>query len=155
MNIKIEQTKDYEVVSRLNESVQTLHHKLYPDDFKKFDLSSVIVFFKRILDSNDSYAFVAQVDSEPVGYILCMLQTKKENEFQYEKKTLYIDQISVNKEFRKQQIGKLLMNEAFDLAEKLKVSEIQLDHWTKNEEANGFFKSIGFEYYNSKMKILI
>lgn len=71
------------------------------------------------------------------------------------KKTLYIDQISLNKEFRKQQIGKMLMSEAFDLAKKLKVAKIQLDHWTKNKEAKVFFKSLGFEYYNSKMKILI
>ncbi|MGB0880466.1 MAG: GNAT family N-acetyltransferase [Polaribacter sp.] len=88
-----------------------------------------------------------------ISYAFC--EPKKKTNFNTRKKTLYIDQITVNKEFRKQEIGKMLMNEALDLAKKLKVAEIRLDNWIKNEEANGFFKSLGFEYYNSKMKILI
>lgn len=154
MDCKIERTKNHDVISKLNESVQTLHHKLYPDDFKKFDLSSVTLFFKEILASDDSYAFLAKVDSVPVGYILCMIRTRKENKFQYEKKALYIDQISINSEYRKQGIGRKLMNEAFELAKKLKIKEIQLDYWVKNEESNKFLEHLGFEYYNLKMKKL-
>jgi len=152
MDIQIEQTKDHEVISKLNEPVQTLHHQLYPKDFKKFDLNSATHFFKEILISADSYAFLAKIDAEPVGYILCMLKTRKENEFQHEKKILYIDQISINDEFRKQGIGKKLMHKAFELANELHVTEIQLDHWVNNDSACSFFKQLGFRYYNYKMK---
>ncbi len=152
MNIQIIPTKDYDAISKLNEAVQALHHKLYPDDFKKFDLNSASKYFKEILASNDTYAFLAQVDDVPVGYILCMVYTRKENEIQYEKKVLHIDQISINNEFRKQGIGKKLMNKAFELAKDLRVVEVQLDHWVKNEEASIFFKQMGFGYYNYKMK---
>lgn len=152
MIIKIEQTTDYDVISRLNESVQTIHNRLFPEEFKKFDINSATEFFKKILISNHSYAFVAIVDSVPVGYILCLQKTRKENEFQYEKKLLYIDQISINEEFRKLGIGKQLMTKAIELAQLLHVEEIQLDHWVRNEEASGFFQKMGFEYYNFKMK---
>lgn len=152
MDIQIERTKDHDMISKLNESVQTLHHKLYPDNFKKFDLKSVTKFFKGILTSDDSYAFLAKIDSEPVGYILCMVKTRKENEFQFEKEMLYVDQISINEKFRKKGVGKKLMEKALDLAKELQLSEIQLDHWVQNEEAGNFFKQMGFEYYNYKMK---
>ena len=152
MDIQIKRTKDHGVIAKLNESVQTLHYRLYPREFKKFDLSSATNFFKKILISNDSYAFIAEVDTEPVGYILCILKTRKENEFQYEKKTLCIDQISLNDEFRKLGIGRNLMNEAFELAKELRVTEIQLDHWVNNEDAGRFFKQMGFEHYKYKMK---
>ncbi|MGB0880467.1 MAG: hypothetical protein ACPGTO_07865 [Polaribacter sp.] len=90
MEIQIEQTNDYLELAKLNESVQTLHHRLYPENFKKYDLSSATIFFKNIVASTDTYAFLANVNSKSIGYILCLLRTKKENEFQYEKKnTLY------------------------------------------------------------------
>ena len=44
------------------------------------------------------------------------------------------------------------MAEAVALAKKHGLSEIRLDHWDKNEEAESFFKQFGFEYYNYKMK---
>lgn len=152
MDIQINQTKDYILIAKLNESVQTFHHEVYPDDFKKFDLNSVTNFFKKNLASDNSYAFLAEIDSKPIGYLLCMVNSREENEFQYEKRVLYIDQISIENEFRKQGIGKKLMDKAFELAKELHISEIQLDHWVKNEEASNFFKQLGFGYYNYKMK---
>lgn len=152
MDITIEHTKDHVLLAQLNEAVQSLHHRLYPEDFKKFDLCAATNFFERILVSTDSYAYVAKVDSETVGYILCMVQTRKENEFQYERKVLYVDQISIKHDFRKKGIGRKLVSKAFELAKKMEVTEVQLDYWGKNEEADHFFKHMGFGCYNFKMK---
>lgn len=152
MNIQIEQTTDYVLIAKLNEPVQTLHHQLYPGDFKKFDLYSANKAFEKLLSTPATYAFLAKKNSEPVGYMLCMIKTRKENAFQYEKKVLYIDQISVKENYKKQGIGKELMAKAIEFAKELEVSEIQGDHWFKNEAESNFFKHLGFEYYNFKMK---
>lgn len=152
MKIEIKRTKDHRIISKLNESVQNLHHKLYPNEFKKFDLDAVSSFFKKELNQSSTYAFVATINSEAVGYLLCMLKTRNESEFQFEKKLLYIDQISINNKFRNQGIGKELMHRAIELANDLQVTEIQLDHWVDNSEAAHFFKQLGFRYYNFKMR---
>lgn len=151
MEIKIEQTKDPSEISKLNESVQSIHHRLFPEDFKEYNFNSVTKFFEKILISDDSYAFLAKVDNVPAGYILCFLKVRNENEFQHANKVLYIDQISIRDKFKNHGVGKKLVNKAFELAKQLNVTEIQLDHWVKNEGAGDFFLKLGFEYYNFKM----
>lgn len=149
--ILIRKTLDHNAIAKLNESVQTLHHELYPNDFKKFSLELVSNFFKKALNAPNTYAFIAEIDSKPIGYLLCALKIREENEFQFEKKTVYIDQISVEKQYRRLGVAKTLIDEVFALQKELKASDVQLDHWAKNTYASDFFKHLGFEYFNLKM----
>jgi len=153
MNIQIHPTNDSQVVAKLNEAVQVLHHQLYPNEFKAFDFEAISKAIEKMMDSPQTHTFLATIDAAPVGYILCMVKTRAENEFQFEKEFLYIDQISVNEASRKLGVGKLLMRKAMDLAKDLGTSEIQLDHWSNNREAGEFFEQFGFEYFNFKMKM--
>lgn len=154
MDIHIESTRDHNMIATLNEGVQSLHHLMYPNDFKKFDLPSVSKWFEHQLNSANWYAYVANIDNRPIGYLLCQIRTRKENAFQYEKKLIHIDQIAVHKEFRQRGVGRKLVQQAFDLAEKMNVHEVQLDHWGKNQRAHAFFKQLGFAPFNLRMKKL-
>jgi ribosomal protein S18 acetylase RimI-like enzyme len=152
MEIQIEKTSDFSLLAKLNESVQSLHQQLYPEDFKPFDFEKVTKAFERMLSTQGTYAYLAKIGSIPIGYILCFLKTRNENEFQHAKTVLYIDQISVDEAYRNQGVAKLLVAEVTKLAKHLKIDEIQLDHWSKNEDAKRFFSANGFEYFNSRMK---
>ena len=152
MEIQIERTRDYEALAKLNETVQSLHQKMYPNEFKQFDFNSAKKSFKRILSEPYTYAFIAQNDAEPMGYILCQIEHRKENEFQWAKTVLYIDQLSVEAHYRNQGVASQLLAQVTKLAKEFNVNEIQLDHWNKNEEAKAFFNAKGFEYFNHKMK---
>lgn len=41
MNIQIEKTSDHTLIAKLDESVQTLHHQLYPEKFKEYEFASI------------------------------------------------------------------------------------------------------------------
>ena len=152
MEIKVERTEDFEMLAKLNKTVQELHQKLYPKEFKEFDLQKVRNAFETILSDSNSYAFVAKIKEQPIGYALCLIKTRKENEFQFEKTVLYLDQISIEEKFRNRGIAKQLLTQTMNLAKELNIDEIQLDYWDKNIEAEKFFTSKGFECFNYRMK---
>jgi len=154
MEIKIEKTEDYEMLAKLNETVQALHQKLYPKEFKEFDLTSVKNAFAKILSAPNAYAFIAKNDEKSIGYILCLVKTRKENEFQFEKTALYIDQISVQQNYRNNGIAKQLLAQTMKLAKELNIDEIQLDYWDQNIEADTFFTSNDFKCFNYRMRII-
>jgi GNAT superfamily N-acetyltransferase len=150
--MEIKQTRDFDAIAHLNEGVQNLHHKLYPEEFKSFDLSLAESAFKRILADPDSIAFLATREGEAIGYILCMIKTRAESEFQYAKTTLLIDQIYVRDAYRKQGLAKALLDKAVDLAREKGIKEIGLNHWEANAAAGEFFAKNGFTYFNRQMR---
>lgn len=81
------------------------------------------------------------------------MKNRSENEFQFAKTYIYIDQISVKEEYRNQGIARKLLSKVIDIAKDLNIDEVQLDHWNKNEEDSKFFTASGFNYFNKKMKI--
>ncbi len=152
MEIKVERTVDCEVLAKLNEAVQSLHQKRYPEEFKKYDFRSAKSAFSNSLSVRETYAFVAKIGDSPVGYILSVVKERKENEFQFRKTLLYIDQIAVEENYRNRGVGKHLLAKVLELATKLGIDEIQLDYWEGNVEANKLFISNGFECYNYRLK---
>jgi len=155
MNIDIKPGKDYKILAELNEGVQTLHHELYPHEFKKYDPDSIGKAFEKMIAQANAHAYIAYNDETPVGYILCFVLTRNENEFQYPKDYLLIDQIAVDPAFRRKGVASLLLTKAKELASDLSISEIHLEHWNKNKEAELFFKVKGFDYLKHKMELTI
>jgi len=150
--MEYEETDDHNTLAFLNEGVQSLHHKLYPEEFKPFDLSQAKRAFKRILADPAAVAFLATQDGEAIGYILCMIKRRAESEFQYERTSLLIDQIFVREAHRNQGAAKALLEKAISLARDKGISHIELNHWEANTGAGEFFAKNGFTYFNRQMK---
>ena len=58
---------------------------------------------------------------------------------------LWIEEICVDEKCRKNGIGKMLMLEAENVAEKLNCKRIELNCWEFNETALKFYEEIGME----------
>ena len=149
--IKISRTTDYGVLSKLNEEIQTFHHKIQPNIFKPYNIEAVSNFFKTTLMDENAVAYVAEVDEEAIGYILLFKIHIPDNPFQYSRRFVLIDQILVLNSFQGKGIGKLLLNTALTFAKENNFQSIELNHWTLNESARLFFNQNNFEYYNEKM----
>lgn len=149
--IEIERSKDEKVLAQLNQIVQTWHAQHYPAEFKPFQKTQVEDAFRVLLSKREVHAFVAQIEGQAIGYLLCMIRERKESAFQYPKTILYIDQIAVAEAHRNRGVAQQLLAEAEHLAHQEGVSTIQLDHWAQNDKAATLFTKNGFEYFNQRM----
>lgn len=149
--IRIEETHDCDVLTRLNEEVQTLHLKLYPDFFKPYnqvEMKKALLDF--LLDPNCK-AYLAFKNNLPVGYALFFVKESKENAFQYSFKSLYVDQISVLKEHQRSGIGQLLLEQGEKIAKALGIKKLEIDHWAANDIAASHFRKNGYRLYKERL----
>jgi len=149
--IKVVETKDYSILAKLNEEIQTFHHSLQPKIFKPYDKEAILDYFKTTLNNENVFAYLAKDNETPIGYVLLFLINIAENPFQYSKSFILLDQILVVKNYKGKGVGKLLLDTAFSVARDYQINSVELNHWTLNESARKFFNKNKFEYYNEKM----
>lgn len=151
MKCSIESTNDFKLLARLNRSVQALHAELFPSDFKPYNSDQVETAFRGMLADPNVYAFVAKTGDKRIGYTLCMIKRREENEFQYEKVSLLIDQIAVEPAHRNSGVARQLIEAVFSLADELNIAEVQVEHWEGNKGAGQFFSKLGFRFSTHRM----
>lgn len=152
MQIKIEHTRNFRELAKLNETVQTWHNDNFPNEFKPFDITEIENAFKKMLQNENVFAFIAKNQNKSIGYILGYIKVRSDSAFQYAKTVLYIDQVAVVQEYQNSGIGQQLMEKVYELAKVKQITEVQLDFWTGNKLAESFFLRNGFEYFNHRMK---
>jgi diamine N-acetyltransferase len=94
---------------------------------------------------------VAEVGGEIVGHIYGAVANRAENEFSRGDSYLYIYQIGVDDDARRQGVGTALITFTRDWARALGVTALQVDHWAFNVRARNFFEASGF----SPVKIMM
>ncbi len=151
MEIRQATRVDIETLSRLNVHVQQLHAEAYPKLFKMPEQDDFAVpFFESLFEDVNVRIYIAE-DVIPVGYIVLRIVRREENPFMHPWKFAYVDQISVQPEYKGKGAGKFLMARTAQLAQEEGLDFIALDSWGFNTEAHGFFESLGYEFYNYRM----
>ena len=150
--MEIVETRNHEELARLNETVQSWHQLNFPNEFKPYNYQEVLTAFEKLLLNDNCIAFIALSDGISVGYLLAFIERRPDSVFQFEKKFFNIDQIFVVDSYRKQGVGKLLLDSSISFARRKGISEVQLNHWSGNKAAENFFVKNGFDYFNHKMK---
>lgn len=153
MEIRIVNTQEADVLAQLNEDVQSLHTRLYPNIFKPYNKEAIEKALQEMLDLENCIAYLALNHDIPLGYMLAFIDHKPENPFTYERYDLYIDQLVVKETYRGKGVAVKLMNEAKKFAERMGMHRIHLDHWKYNEAAQRAFEKMGFEAYKYQMEL--
>ena len=143
----IYQTKDFELVAKLNKTVHDLHEDLYPDYFKPYDFGETKTFFQKIIDRAEFIFLVLEVDGKPLGYAWIELRIHSENTFKKSYKSVYVHQISIEENQRNKGYATALMDRITDLAKESGIYKIELDYWFNNEVAKTFYKKNNFVKY--------
>lgn len=143
--LEIRKSTDAATIARLNEPVQTLHHTMYPDIFKPFELNAVTEYFEQSMLTPNAHFYICLDDSEPIGYIWFDEVRRLENAFSHAKHMLYVNQVSVNESYRGKGVGRKLFEAALEYAAEHDVKKIALDYWSKNDHAREVYKRYGFE----------
>jgi diamine N-acetyltransferase len=143
---------DTEVIGRQTSSIQQLHNKALHFIFKP---PSVDLFPPRklaaLLQDPNCIVAVAEIDGRVVGHIYGAVVNRAENEFNRADSHLYIYQIGVDADARRQGAGTALITFIRDCARALGLTTVQVDHWAFNGRARAFFEACGF----SPMKVMM
>lgn len=132
---------DLDALVRLNDAVQSLHAKLYPDKFKQRpDPSALRAFFAPRLPA----IALAEIDGEAVGYVWREAQSRPETPFSPARPRLYVHHVAVAPRARRRGVGSALMRYVEQDAARQGLSEIALGVWTQNRDALAFFRARGF-----------
>ncbi|MDM5213097.1 GNAT family N-acetyltransferase [Peribacillus sp. NJ4] len=143
----VSQTWDHVVIAKLNQTVHSLHAKLYPKYFKEYKYSAMEETFKNLIE-NDRFVFLLLKEhEEPIGYAWIEIKSYPENAFKYGYKSVYVHQLSIVESQTQKGYGKQLMNEVYEIAKKNDIDLIELDYWFGNNDAKEFYKKQHFKRY--------
>jgi ribosomal protein S18 acetylase RimI-like enzyme len=149
MNIRCATSNDSSLLSTLCKDVQSLHAEHHPQIFKMPQSDDfAAAFFDEMLARAEFTAYIAEEQGRPVGYVLCRLVDRPENDFTFANRFLLVDQISVRPEARRMGVGTALLKQAETRARELGLSKIQLDSWDFNLDAHACFEKFGFKKFN-------
>jgi ribosomal protein S18 acetylase RimI-like enzyme len=144
---------DIEALVALNEGVQRIHAALYPEDFKRAaDHEGVRAMFAARLASPERGVAVAEIDGEPVGYLMFETQTRAETAFSPRCRRLYIHHLCVVERMRRRRVASELFQFVERRAAADGVGEIALDAWAANVGALKFFEASGFVPFNVALR---
>ncbi len=145
MSLEIRFSNEIDIIARLNEPVQKLHEDLYQEYFKSFSFEEAKKYLEHQLKDENWKCCIARCDGVDVGYALFFIREYKENPFRKSYKGIHIDQISVSQGYKNRGIGRAMMDKILDFGQEHHVTQIELTHWEKNEEAKAFYEKLGFE----------
>jgi ribosomal protein S18 acetylase RimI-like enzyme len=151
MKIRKARIRDIDDLIVLNNEVQDLHLKTFPEIYKQVPENEARKFFENFLKTRGNSIIIGESKKGVVGYIALRIDRQGETPFTTKRKVVYIDQIVVKEEFRNQGFGQRLMKEADKLAKKTGASWLQLDVWDFNKSAQYFFSANGFDTYVRRM----
>lgn len=145
MNIRKAKVEDIKEISNILMQVSKLHSDNRPDIFKDKKMSEIIKWSEDILKDNQKIVIVAEYESKICGVAVCKIKTINEHINIKDTKIFSVDELCVDKDYRKKGIGSNLIAEAKRLAEENNCNRLELNCWKFNQDAMKFYKDIGFE----------
>ena len=155
MNIRRAITKDIPKINDLLYQVLDVHHNGRPDLFKKDAKKYTDDQLESIIKDDSKPIFVAETDGVVVGYVFCLFVQHIGDNILTDVKTLYIDDLCVDKECRGKHIGKALYEHVIEFAKTQNCYNVTLNVWSCNENALKFYEKLGLKPQKTAMEIIL
>lgn len=145
MIIRKAKLTDIDRLSELLYEVHKLHARHRPDVFKKRKQKYTKKDLESILTNELTPVWVAEEKKQVVGYLFGIYEEIKDHKSMTDRKSLYIDDLCVDKDFRKKGIGRQLYNYAKMVARTNGCYDITLNVWNLNPGAIAFYEKLGMQ----------
>ena len=135
--------KDIEKIGDLLSQVCMVHHNGRPDIFnigRKYSEEELKVLLK---DENRPILVSVDENDQVMGYCFCIFKQHINNSVLTDIKTLYIDDLCVDKNLRGKHIGKELYEAAVKFAKENGCYNLTLNVWSCNPSAMKFYEAQG------------
>jgi ribosomal protein S18 acetylase RimI-like enzyme len=144
MTIRRAVVSDIDRLSDLLSQVLEVHHNARPDIFRTGGKKYTVPELIEILQDDQRPIFVYEDEARGVcGYAFCIFVQHIDNNILTDIKTLYIDDLCVDRECRGMGIGRALYNYVVDFAKSEGCYNLTLNVWADNVSALGFYESLG------------
>lgn len=135
---------DYEAINLVFTEELAHHSALLPERFQLTDPVMPRQWLMNLLAQPRKTLLVAKVEGQVVGLILLVESVSQDDPIYRPRRYLYVDELAVLAEFRRQGIGQLLMEAAEELAADQGIPTIELNVWEANPRALAFYERLGY-----------
>lgn len=153
--IRIADIKDIDNILILLDEIREVHHKIRPDLFKssgyKYNKEELI----EIINNPLTPIFVYVDNNKLVGYAMNVITIHKDENVLCDFKTLYIDDLCVEKNYRGKNIGHLLFDYVKNYAKEIGCHNVTLNVWNGNDKAIKFYESLGLKIQKTTMEMIL
>lgn len=154
--IRRAEEKDLSRVDELLSQVLKVHAEGRPDIFKegtrKYKDEELLALFKD--DSRPIYVYT-DVNDYVLGYAFCIYETIKNSNNLHDMKTLYIDDICVDENYRGRHIATAIYRHIKKVAKENGCYHITLNVWALNPVAQKFYEKMGMKPLKTMMEEII
>lgn len=137
----------------LLKQVGNIHHQGRPDlfrnDAQKYSASQL----EQILQDETRPVFVAVDGSNVLGYCFCEMKVIQDHPVLSNHKSLYIDDLCVDKSCRGKKVGSALYDHVRAYAQAAAFDSITLNVWAFNKSAMAFYRRVGMQERNIYMEM--
>lgn len=140
MEIRDMESKDYPEIDRLMKELHELHVKGRPDLYTELEHSYSREEFEKIVSDPEIIAILAEEKSVVIG--LCIGTLRKKSGM-VEMKTMYIEDLIVDRNFRGKGIASQLYEEMEERGRNTGAKRLDLMVWEFNSDAKRFYEKQG------------
>ncbi len=156
MQYRLAVKEDEKRLFELLEEVQDLHATGRPDIFIKGASKYTLKEIESIIENVNTPVFVAVDDSNFVmGYAFCSIESVSDSNNLQPIKTLYIDDLCIDKSLRRKGEGEKLYNYVLQKAKDFNCYHLTLNVWHLNESALKFYQKLGMRPLKTTMEQII
>ena len=145
---------DYNLLKGLVSQVHELHCTNRPDIY--LDGNPLPKeYFENILKNENNINLVYEENNIIKGLLLAEKKENNKISIARERKIYFINDIVIDKKYRRQGIGKKLYNYLLELSKKEGLDAVELNVWAFNKSAIKFYSSLGMSVKNMKLEKIL
>ncbi|MGB7339720.1 MAG: GNAT family N-acetyltransferase [Phototrophicaceae bacterium] len=157
INIRKAHRADVPTLAQLVMTVQDVHRQAHPNFYKpmKANDRELHRFYASEIAHPNNYIFIAEIEDQAVGHVLCQVRQIPDTLFTYGILNLHIDQMTVDEPYQGMGVGKALMQQSIEQAQALEVQRMTLGVVAFNQRAIRFYEQFGFQFWSHRMAVML
>jgi ribosomal protein S18 acetylase RimI-like enzyme len=150
--VRFAEERDLPRVNELRRQVSELHAAGRPDIFKPGFPQGLQDYAYTLLRGEESGILVAERGGVICGMAAIEYLHKQDSPYSYERRSYHVIEFGVDEAYRRQGVGRELMDFMEADARAKGFSSIELDLWAFNGSARAFYEALGFHTYRLLME---
>mgnify|MGYP005796806571 FL=1 len=155
MDIRQANKNDITQMVPLLDEVSKLHIEKRPDVFKTRAYEEIKSNLEEMIQDESNIILLAEDKQIVVGVIICKVREINDHTNLKNIKVLWINEICVKQEYRRNGIGRSLIEKAKEIAKANNCLRLELNCWELNGEAMKFYENQGLTTQRRVMEINI